>query len=109
MALRKLLEAKDAAVRSALSYSWKPCAPRSVLWLIRGKFAMRRRYPKTWEWRLALNHRLFDVDGVPTFHAYDASDHAACEPALGLTTSIAVPTRKSNRCPRCLAVVRKKR
>jgi len=59
-----------------------------------------------WDWRIAYNHVIFDVEGKPTFHAYDANNSAACEPMFGLVTSVEAPNEGSNFCRDCVSVVR---
>lgn len=61
---------------------------------------------RAWDWRLALNHEFFDVDGVETFHAYDVNNNAACEPMYGLISSVGPPNEGSNLCRDCMTVVR---
>jgi len=61
---------------------------------------------KPWEWRLALNHGFWDIDGKPTFHAHDYDELAACEPAFGLHASTEPPNEGSTLCPGCMTVVR---
>lgn len=63
-------------------------------------------YAKPWDWRIALNHALFDVDGKPTFHAFDVNNNAACEPLFGLVATIEEPSEGSNLCRSCMEFVR---
>lgn len=58
---------------------------------------------RPWSWRLGYNHGLFDVPrGVPTFHAYDVNDSAACDAGFGLAGTIEQPNEGSHFCPRCI-------
>lgn len=61
-----------------------------------------------WSWRLAYNHVFLDIDGQATFHAYDMTDHCACDPMWGLARSIADPNEGSLLCPKCMEIVRRR-
>lgn len=59
-------------------------------------------------WRKAVGGWTFrtDVDaGERLFHAYDDSDHALCEPMMGLGASAEPPNEGSRFCPDCMTVV----
>lgn len=57
-----------------------------------------------WSWRIA--HPVSAI-GSDRFHAYDASDHMACDPGCGLMATVREPHEGDDLCPACMTIVAK--